>query len=59
MKGYRTLIWNAANAGILAMEVTDASYAIPQEWMPIWLSVYIVGNFVLRLRTTGPVGSKD
>lgn len=59
MKGYRTILWNAANAAILAMEVTDSAYTIPQEWMPIWLAVYIGGNFFLRFVTTGPVGGKQ
>jgi hypothetical protein len=58
MKGHRTIIWNAANAVVVAMQAADASYKIPDEWIPYWLGAYVVGNIVLRLVTTTPVGHK-
>ena len=58
MKGYRTIIWNVANAVIPAMEIANATYSIPNEWMPYWLAVFIAGNVALRMVTTGPVGGK-
>lgn len=59
MKGYRTIVWNVANAIVPAMEIANATYQIPDEWMPLWLFAFIAGNVVLRLVTTGPVGSDD
>lgn len=56
MRGYRTLIWNAANAAVLAMDAAKVGYDIPDEWQPYWLMAYIMGNFLLRFITTGPVG---
>lgn len=58
MRGYRTILWNAINAIIPAMEAANAAYQLPEEWMPYWLAVYIAGNIVLRLMTTTPVGGK-
>lgn len=59
MKGYRTLIWNLANAVVFGMEAAKMSYSIPDEWTPWWLIIYIVGNVLLRFYTTGPVGNKQ
>lgn len=58
MKGYKTLIWNAGNALIFAMDMADTQYEIPAEWMPYWIGAYILGNIVLRFFTTTPVGKK-
>lgn len=58
LKGYKTLLWNAANAVIAAMEMANATYQLPDAWMPYWVAVYIAGNIILRLMTTGPVGGK-
>lgn len=58
MKGYKTILWNILNAAIPVMDAANASYSIPDEWMPIWIAVYIAGNVFLRFITTGPVGSK-
>lgn len=58
MKGYRTIAWNVANAVIPAMEIANTTYQIPDEWMPYWVAIFILGNVVLRLVTTGPVGGK-
>jgi len=58
MKGYKTIIWNVANAVVPAMAAADAAYLIPDEWMPYWIGVFIVGNIILRIKTTTPVGRK-
>lgn len=58
MKGFRTLIWNAANAVVPVLELVNASYRMPDEWMPYWLAAFILGNVVLRWKTTTPVGTK-
>ena len=57
MKGYRTLIWNAANAVVPAMMAAEAAYQIPDEWMPYWMGVFILGNVILRMKTTTALGS--
>lgn len=57
MKGYRTIIWNAANAVVPAMQAVSASYQIPDEWMPYWLAIFIIGNVILRIKTTTALGS--
>ncbi len=57
MKGYRTIIWNAANAVIPAMQAVDAAYQIPAEWMPYWIAAFIVGNVILRIKTTTALGA--
>jgi len=59
MKGYRTIVWNVANAVILGMDAAKVGYDIPDEWMPLWLGIYTGGNIVLRLVTTGPVGKRN
>ena len=57
MKGYRTIIWTAANAVVPAMAAVSSSYQIPEEWMPYWIGVYMVGNVILRIKTTTALGS--
>lgn len=56
MKGYKTILWNAANAVVPAMMAADAAYQIPDDWMPVWIAVYIAGNVILRVFTTTPLG---
>lgn len=56
MKGYRTIVWNVANAIVPVMQIAETAYQIPNEWMPIWIGVFIAGNLILRLVTTGPIG---
>ena len=57
MKGYKTLIWTAANAVVPVMEAVDAAYQIPAAWVPYWIAVYMAGNVVLRAMTNTPMGS--
>jgi len=59
MKGYRTIIWNAANTIIPVMQAADAAYQIPSEWMPYWIGVFITGNIILRIKTTTALGVKS
>jgi len=59
MKGYRTIIFNIANAVVPAMEVANAAYRIPEEWMPYWLIAFIAGNIALRMATDTPVGRTE
>lgn len=59
LKGYRTLIWNVANSAIYAMELANTQFGVPESWMPIWMGVYILGNLLLRLYTTTPVGRRE
>lgn len=59
MKGYKTILWNVVNAGIFAMDAANVGYSIPEQYETYWLATYVVGNFVLRLATTGPVGGRD
>lgn len=59
MKGWKTLAWNGANALILAMDAAKIGYEIPEHLETWWLGAYVVGNIVLRLVTTGPVGRKE
>ncbi len=59
LKGWRTIAWNGVNAIILAMDAANMEYEIPEEWKTTWLAVYFIGNVVLRLVTTGPVGVKQ
>lgn len=58
-KGWRTMAWNAANAVLLAMELLESNYAVPEAWEPYWIVVYLVGNVILRLATTTPVGKAE
>lgn len=58
MKGYRTIIWNVANAVVLGMDAAKIGYDIPEAWLPWWFGAYVAGNIALRLVTTGPVGRK-
>lgn len=58
MKGWRTILFNTANAVVPAMQLADAAYALPQEWMPYWIMAFILGNVILRMMTTTPVGTK-
>ena len=57
MKGYKTIIWTAANAVVPAMAAVSSSYQIPAEWMPYWIAVYMAGNVILRIMTTTPIGA--
>lgn len=59
MKGWKTIAWNVANGVVVAMEVANTSFTIPDEWVPYWLGVYVVGNIILRLVTDGPVGKRS
>jgi hypothetical protein len=59
MKGYRTIIWNIANALVPVMDAIWLQGMIRDEWLPYWLAVYIVGNIILRLKTTTPVGKSN
>ena len=59
MKGYRTILWNVANTVVPVMQAADAAYQIPDEWMPYWIAVFIVGNVILRIKTTTALGVKD
>lgn len=58
MKGYRTILWNVLNSIVPVMQIVDAAYSIPDEWMPYWIAIFIIGNIILRLDTNGPVGRK-
>ena len=58
MKGWRTILWNVANAVVPVLEIVQSTYSIPDEFLPYWLAVYVVGNVVLRLLTDTPVGRK-
>lgn len=58
MKGYRTIIWNLANAVVLGMDAAKIGYDIPDAWEPWWVLAYVAGNIILRAVTTGPVGSR-
>lgn len=59
LKGWRTILWNVANAVLLSMEVAESQYSIPDGYMEIWFAVYIAVNILLRLVTTSPVGGKQ
>jgi len=56
LKGWRTIIFNLANAIVVVFEVVQSQYAIPENVMPYWLAIYVVGNIVLRLMTDTKVG---
>lgn len=58
MKGWKTIVWNLANAVVLSMDVADTAYSIPNEWQPYWLAIYVIGNIALRMVTTTPVFQK-
>jgi hypothetical protein len=59
MKGWRTLLWNAANAVVYSLDLVMAGYSIPEEWKPVWLGAYFAGNVVLRFMTTSGVFKSD
>ena len=59
IKGWRTLAWNVINAVVPVMQMAESAYQIPTAWMPYWIGVFIVGNIVLRMNTTGPVGTGE
>lgn len=59
LKGWWTVAWNAANALVFTLDMIEATYSVPDDWQPIWLAAYIVGNFVLRFLTTTPVGRAE
>lgn len=56
MKGWRTIVFNLAAGLVAVYELT--SDQVPEEWKPYLLGAYIVGNVVLRVVTTTPVGMK-
>ena len=55
-KGWKTILWNVANSVLLAIEAANTTYGIPEGYDTVWIGVFIVGNIVLRLLTTTPVG---
>lgn len=56
LKGWWTVLFNAANAILLTMEVYEAKWSVPDEWVPVWMAIFIAANFVLRFMTDTPVG---
>lgn len=57
LKGYWTVLFNAANAILLTMEVFEMKWSVPPEYTEIWMATFIAANFVLRFMTDTPVGS--
>jgi hypothetical protein len=61
LKGYRTLSFNAlAFVPVLISLLQDPTVTplIPPTWMPYVTMGIVIGNVLLRLNTTGPVGQK-
>lgn len=60
MKGWRTIIWNVLNAVTLGMEhvmsISGTGYAVPDDYMPLWVAVFATVNVLLRFKTDTPVG---
>ncbi len=56
LKGWRTRIWNLANAVVPILELVRDEGVIPEEWRLYWLLLYVAGNLVLREVTTTPPG---
>lgn len=59
IKGYRTILWNLLNAVPAVMTMAETQYAVPEDWMPWWMAVFITVNLILRVWTRGPVGKSD
>jgi hypothetical protein len=59
LKGWRTRIWNLANAIVPILELVRDEGVIPEHLMPYWLLLYVVGNLILREVTTTPPGKSS
>lgn len=59
LKGWWTVIFNAANAALLTMEVFEMKWSVPDQYVEAWMGVFIAANFVLRFMTDTPVGSGE
>ena len=63
LKGYRTLLFNTLAALFVVADVVvqmagmpELDTLIPDSWRPVFTSVLILANILLRLKTTTPVG---
>lgn len=56
LRGYRTILFNLANAAVLGMDAAKLGFDVPDAWVPYWMGCYVAGNILLRLVTTTPVG---
>ena len=63
LKGYRTLLFNVVTAAPVVFDIAVQSAAdptisaiIPPEYLPYYLAAVTIGNIVLRVVTTTPVG---
>lgn len=56
LKGWRTRIWNVANAIVPILELVRDQGVMPDAWLPWWLLVYALGNLILREVTDTPAG---
>lgn len=63
LKGYRTLIFNIGAAIPVVVDIAVQAAAdptisaiIPPEYLPYYLAAVTIGNIVLRVATTTPVG---
>lgn len=59
LKGWWTVLFNIANAVLLTMEVYEAKWSVPDEWLTVWMAAFIAANFLLRFMTTTPVGRSE
>lgn len=59
MKGWRTVLWNLANAVVATLEAAEAQYSIPDDWRVYWIIAFITGNLILRYLTNTSIGAKE
>lgn len=56
MKGYKTLIFNAAVAAFGTLDATVLGGVIPTEYLPTVIAVIGAVNMILRALTNTPLG---
>lgn len=58
LKGFRTILVNAALAGVGTIQAADIAQIVPPKYEPLALALIPLVNIGLRLITNTPVGEK-
>lgn len=59
MKGYRTIIVNILAAVMPALELSELTAVMPDNWLPWYALGLALANMWLRKITTTPIGRKE
>jgi len=59
LKGYKTILFNAAATIVPILELTEMYDLVPESYLPIYMLGVAVINLYLRTVTTTPVGKKS